>query len=55
MCRRGVELLSDYCADRGLAWDARGKLVVARNDAETVKLRELERRAAANGVPGVAG
>ena len=53
MCRRGVELLGGYCADRGLAWDARGKLVVARNDAETVKLRELERRAAANGVPGV--
>jgi L-2-hydroxyglutarate oxidase LhgO len=53
MCRRGVELLSGYCADRGLAWDARGKLVVARNDAETVKLRELERRATANGVPGV--
>jgi L-2-hydroxyglutarate oxidase LhgO len=53
MCRRGVELLSEYCADRGLAWDARGKLVVARNDAETVKLRELERRATANGVPGV--
>jgi len=53
MCRRGVELLGDYCADRGLAWDARGKLVVARNEAETVKLRELERRATANGVPGV--
>lgn len=53
MCRRGVELLRDYCAGRGLAWDERGKLVVARNDAETVKLRELERRATANGVPGV--
>ena len=53
MCRRGVELLGDYCAERGLAWDARGKLVVARNDAETAKLRELERRATANGVPGV--
>ncbi len=53
MCRRGVELLRDYCAGRGLVWDARGKLVVARNDAETVKLRELERRARANGVPGV--
>ena len=53
MCRRGVELLRDYCADRGLVWDERGKLVVARNDAETVKLTELERRATANGVPGV--
>jgi L-2-hydroxyglutarate oxidase LhgO len=53
LCRRGVELLSAYCADRGLPWDARGKLVVARDDAETAKLREIERRAAANGVPGV--
>jgi L-2-hydroxyglutarate oxidase LhgO len=53
MCRRGVALLRDYCSARGLAWDARGKLVVARNEAETVKLRELERRATANGVPGM--
>jgi L-2-hydroxyglutarate oxidase LhgO len=53
LTRRGVELLSAYCADRGLPWDARGKLVVARDDAETGKLREIERRAAANGVPGV--
>jgi L-2-hydroxyglutarate oxidase LhgO len=53
LCRRGVELLSAYCVDRGLPWDARGKLVVARDDTETAKLREIERRAAANGVPGV--
>ena len=53
LCRRGAGLLSAYCAERGLPWDARGKLVVARDDAETVKLREIERRAAANGVPGV--
>jgi L-2-hydroxyglutarate oxidase LhgO len=53
MCRRGVGLLRDHCAERGLVWDERGKLVVARNDAETVKLKELERRATANGVPGV--
>jgi L-2-hydroxyglutarate oxidase LhgO len=52
-CRRGVELLRAYCADRGLPWDERGKLIVARNEAETGKLRELERRARANGVPGV--
>jgi L-2-hydroxyglutarate oxidase LhgO len=53
MCRRGVELLRAYCADRGLPWDARGKLVVARDEAETERLREIERRSAANGVPGV--
>ncbi len=53
LCRRGVELLSAYCADRGLAWDERGKLVVARDEIETVRLRELQRRSEANGVPGV--
>ena len=34
MTRRGVALLRDYCSDRGLAYDERGKLVVARNEAE---------------------
>ena len=53
MTRRGVTLLRDYCTGRGLAYDERGKLVVARNEAETVKLRELERRSLANGVPGI--
>src|SRR6201996_8420082 len=53
MTRHGVSLLRAYCADRGLVWDERGKLVVARNEAETVKLRELERRSTINGVPGV--
>jgi L-2-hydroxyglutarate oxidase LhgO len=53
LTRRGVELLRAYCADRGLPWDERGKLVIARNDAETVRLRELERRSIANGVPGL--
>ena len=53
MTRHGVGLLRAYCTDRGLAWDERGKLVVARNEAEKVKLRELERRSKINGVPGV--
>ena len=52
-CRRGVELLRAYCAERGLPWDERGKLVVARDEVETGRLREIERRSAANGVPGV--
>jgi L-2-hydroxyglutarate oxidase LhgO len=53
LCRRGVELLRSYCADKGLPWDERGKLVVARDDAETARLKDLERRATANGVPGI--
>lgn len=53
LCRRGAVLLRDYCRDRGLAYDERGKLVVARNAGEVTRLRELERRSAVNGVPGV--
>ena len=53
MTRRGVDLLRAYCQANGLIWDERGKLVVARDEAETVKLRELERRSKLNGVPGV--
>src|ERR1700728_5380871 len=34
MTRRGVALLRAYCADRGLVYDERGKLVVARHEAE---------------------
>ncbi|MGH3305724.1 MAG: FAD-dependent oxidoreductase, partial [Streptosporangiaceae bacterium] len=33
LCRRGVELLRTYCADKGLPFEERGKLVVARDDA----------------------
>src|SRR5262249_60087236 len=51
MCRHGVALLRDYCAAQGLTWDERGKLVVARNEAETGKLRELARRGNANSLP----
>jgi L-2-hydroxyglutarate oxidase LhgO len=53
MCRRGADLLRAYCAERELPWDARGKLVIARDAEETEKLRELQRRAFANDVPGV--
>lgn len=53
MTRRGVALLKEYCQDKGLPYDERGKLVVARDDHEVVKLRELERRSKANAVPGI--
>jgi L-2-hydroxyglutarate oxidase LhgO len=53
LCRRGVGLLRAYCAERDLPWDARGKLVVARDEAEAATLRDIETRATANGVPGL--
>jgi L-2-hydroxyglutarate oxidase LhgO len=53
MTRRGVALLKEYCQQKGLPYDERGKLVVARDEPEVVKLRELERRSKANKVPGI--
>ena len=53
MTRRGVGLLKAYCAEKGLVYDERGKLVVARDADETVKLRELMRRSVINQVPGL--
>jgi len=53
LCRRGVELLRAYCEARAIPLQACGKLVVALDDSELERLRELERRASANGVPGM--
>ena len=53
LCRRGIELLKPYCEQRGIAFDACGKLIVARDPDELGRLDEIERRATANGVPGL--
>jgi L-2-hydroxyglutarate oxidase LhgO len=53
LCRRGLALLRDYCAERGLPYDACGKLVVAKDEREVEPLQRLSERAEANGVPGL--
>src|ERR1700761_3160213 len=53
LCRRGMELLKALCEERGLPYDECGKLVVARDEGEVGRLREIERRATENGVPGL--
>ena len=53
LCGRGRELLRAYCAERGLPLRECGKLVVALDESELERLRELERRGRANGVPGL--
>lgn len=53
LCTRGRLLLREYCADRGLAYEECGKLVVAVDDAELDRLAHLEVTARTNGVPGV--
>lgn len=54
LCRRGVELLRDFCAEKGLEYREIGKVVVARDAMEVERLRDLQARAQANGVPGIA-
>jgi L-2-hydroxyglutarate oxidase LhgO len=53
LCRRGVGLLRDYCAEHRLPFDEVGKLVVARDGRERVGLADIETRARRNGVPGL--
>jgi (S)-2-hydroxyglutarate dehydrogenase len=53
LCRRGVELLREFCAGHGLAYEECGKVVVALDDGELGRLRAIHERAVANGVPGV--
>lgn len=53
LCRRGVGLLEKFAADKGLAYEKCGKIVVARDAAELDRLTAIHARAVANGVPGV--
>ncbi len=51
LCTRGARALYDYCEQRAIAHERCGKLVVATSEAELPRLREIARRAHANGVP----
>jgi L-2-hydroxyglutarate oxidase LhgO len=53
LCRRGVELLSEFCSANGLTYDRCGKVVVALDPTELGRLEAIHDRAVANGVPGV--
>ncbi|WP_308164751.1 L-2-hydroxyglutarate oxidase [Nonomuraea sediminis] len=54
LCREGVALLKEYCAQHGLPYEEVGKLVVASSQSERPRLKALAERARANGVPGIA-
>lgn len=53
LCRRGVGLLREFCGDHDVAYQEIGKVLVALDAAEVERLRSIEARARANGVPGV--
>jgi len=53
LCRRGVDLMRAFCSERGIPYEACGKLVIALEPAELPYLERLSERANANGVPGL--
>jgi len=53
LCTAGRARMADYCRERDLPYDECGKLVVAVDDAELDGLRDILRRAEANGVPDI--
>ena len=54
LCVEGAAALYEYCDERGIAAERCGKLVIATRAADLERLDDLERRARANGVPGLA-
>ena len=53
LCRRGVGMLREFCAEHGVAYEEIGKVLVALDAAEAGRLAGIEDRARENGVPGV--
>lgn len=53
LCRRGVDLLREYCADQGIPYEECGKVLVATSELELRRLEAIHERALANGVRGV--
>lgn len=53
LCVAGAAELYEYCDSHGIEARRDGKLIVATDESELAPLDELERRARANGVPGL--
>lgn len=53
LCSRGRKLIREYCLERDLPYEECGKLVVAAGDHEVPALKDIQRRAEINGVPGL--
>lgn len=52
-CQRGYRLMVDFAVRNGIAYDICGKVIVATNAAEQLKLDEILRRGIANGMQGI--
>jgi L-2-hydroxyglutarate oxidase len=52
-CVAGAAKLYEYCEEKGIQFERCGKVIVASDGAEVIRLEELYRRGMANGVPGL--
>lgn len=52
-CRNGVQALIEFCDQKDIPYQKIGKVIVALNELELPRLKELESRGKANGVPGL--
>jgi 2-hydroxyglutarate dehydrogenase len=53
LCVKGAARMYEYCERNGIDVNRIGKLIIATDSSELPGLDELERRARANGVPGI--
>lgn len=53
LCTAGAARMFDYCEQRGIPVRRCGKLIVAADRSDVLRLDALEQRARANGVPGI--
>jgi (S)-2-hydroxyglutarate dehydrogenase len=53
LCVEGARRMYDFCAERGIAHERCGKVIVAVDETELGRLDDLERRGHANRVPGL--
>ncbi|TYP82937.1 L-2-hydroxyglutarate oxidase [Blastococcus xanthinilyticus] len=53
LCRQGVGLLKEFCAEKELSYQEVGKVLVALDATERSRLDAIAERARANGVPGI--
>lgn len=53
LCTSGRAMLKDFCSERGLFYDECGKLLIALDADEEIRLRALYENSITNGVPDV--
>lgn len=53
LCRRGSNLLREYCIEKNIMFEECGKLVIAANDKEIAELNQIQKRSELNSVEGL--